>query len=158
MTIYAGGVAAPLGARFPAGAFPFRDGSASDWWQPDAPPPLFPLGLPLGPVVRLTRVTDWMGDAFVLTPPPHLCRFLNLTPARFAGPLVWTDTSGAPAVALRTWRVRNRQATFAEPAAFVGLDLVVRPEVLERMTGLYGVPLRELRVIWRRPVETPPDK
>lgn len=148
----AGAVAAPLGASILAGAFPFNAGDVNEWWWPDGPPMPFPPRLPLGPIIRLTRVTDWLGDAFVLTPPPEFHRYFELEAARYAGPLVWYDATGAPAVALRTWRVRNAEAVFAEPVACEGADLVVRPDVFERLSRLYRVPLRELRVVWRRPI------
>jgi hypothetical protein len=156
VTVFAGAVAAPLGSDIPHGAFPFEDGSTDVWWWPDAPPPSIPPRLPLGRIVRLTRASDWLGSAFVLLPPPEIHRYFGLEAARYAGPLVWTDSSSVPAIALRTWRVRNEEALWAEPVACEGADLVVRPDIFERLSGLYRVSLRELRVVWRRPITVDP--
>jgi hypothetical protein len=156
VTVFAGAVAAPLGESIPPDVLPFKDGDLNDWWWPEAPTPSFPPRIPLGQVVRLTRARDWLGDALVLVPPPEFHAYLGLEVARYAGPLVWTDRSGAPAVALRTWRTRNPEALFAEPVSCEGADLVMRSDVYERATRLYRVPLRELRVVWRRPVADGP--
>lgn len=158
VTVLSGAIAAPLGAAIPPGALPFSEGEVDEWWWPDAPPATFPPRLPLGRVVRLTRVTDWLGDALVLTPPPEFLGYFDLGAARYAGPLVWADATGSAAVAMRTWRVRNAEALFAEPVACEGADLIVRPDLFERVRRLYAVPLRELRVVWRRPIVDGPDE
>ena len=93
--------------------------------------------------------------------PEHLSEhpFRPRSPATGAGPLVWCDAQGNPAVLLRTWWVRNPETLFAETAECVGSDLIVRADVFDRLTHLYSVPLRELRAVWRRPMaeddETP---
>ena len=67
---------------------PFTDGEVQTWWCPDPPPPssTFPPHLPLGPVVALKRVSDWLGDALVLVPPAGWHTYVHLEPARYAGP------------------------------------------------------------------------
>lgn len=157
VTALAGAVAVPLGVSIPAGAVPFRDGTVDDWWWPEAPPASFPPQLPPGPVVRLTRWTDWLGEALVLIPPPEFHSYFDLEPAEYARPIMWADRDGAPAIALRTWRVRNPEALFAQPVACEGADLLVRPDLFERLSRMYRVSLRELRVVWRRPIVDGPD-
>ena len=39
VTVFAGAVAIPLGARVPPDAMPFTDGEVQTWWCPDPPPP-----------------------------------------------------------------------------------------------------------------------
>jgi hypothetical protein len=150
--VLAGAVAAPLGVSIPPNAFPFHEGDVDEWWEPDAPPTIFPPRMPLGPIVGLTRVTDWLGDALVLSPPPEFNRYFALEAARYGSPLVWADSTGVAALALRTWRVLNKEALFAESVACEGADLVVRPDLFERLRQLYRVPLHELRVVRRRPI------
>jgi len=45
--------------------------------------------------------------------------------------------------------VRNDAALFAQPAKYEGVDLIVRPDVVERLHSIYGVLIQELRVVWR---------
>lgn len=157
VTVFAGPIALPLGASPPPDALPFMDGEVNNWWWPSAPPASFPPRMPLGRIVRLTRITDWLGNALVLVPPAEFHRFFQLMPAEYAGPLVWNDSSGVPAVALRTWRVHNPKALHAEPVSCQGEDLIIRPDLLERVIRLYMVPIHELRVVWRRPISDSPD-
>jgi hypothetical protein len=77
---------------------------------------------------------------------------LSLEPPVYGAPLVWVDTSMKPAVLLRTWRVRNGEALFAQPAEYEGVDLIARPDVVERLYELYGAPILELRALWREPM------
>lgn len=154
VTLYAGAAAIPLGTTIPHNSFPFRDGDADDWWCPAPSPIKFPPYLELGPLVRLTRVTDWLGDAFVLIPPIKLRSYLLLDPPRYGEPLVWKDETGAPAIVLRTWRVQNAKiiTISAEPVEYEGTDLIVRPDVIERLRQLCAVAIHEMRVVNRRPI------
>ncbi|ODT04201.1 MAG: hypothetical protein ABS52_05990 [Gemmatimonadetes bacterium SCN 70-22] len=156
ITVLAGVVAVPLGRAVPPGAVPFVDGDAQDWWSPDGEfgggRASVALARAEGPLVGLDRVTDWLGDTDVLVPPAALVDLLHVAAPEFGGPLVWRDDQESPAVALRTWWVRNGEALFAEPAACVGADLVIRPDLFERLCVSFGVPLRELRAVLRRPV------
>jgi hypothetical protein len=111
----------------------------------------------MGRVVGLAHAVDWLGDALVLVPPAALFGYLGLEPATFGGSLAWRDAHGRAAVALRTWWVRNPEALFAEPAACAGADLVIRPDLFERLRVGYGVPLRELRAV-RRPIARSPER
>lgn len=149
VTLFAGAVAIPFGGTLPSEAFPFEDGDVDDWWSPASDDHQLP-DLPLGSLVRLARITDWLGDAFVLIPPLALRLDRQLTPPKFGEPMIWFDTSGEPALALRTWWTRNANSLDAEPAETEGSDLIARPDIVERLESLCSVPLRELQVVWRR--------
>jgi hypothetical protein len=146
--LFGGVVALPLGDRIPDGAFPFADGDPQHWWL-EPLPARFPAGLPLGPLVRLHRRTDWLGDAFVLIPPPLLRSYITLDAPAYGAPFVWRDTNGTPAIVLRTWRVRNVEAVDAEPVTCEGTDLIARPDITDRLRALLGVDLQELTVVNR---------
>ncbi len=152
ITVLAGVVAVPLGMSIPADAVPFVEGDAEEWWSPKSLPPSFPARLPFGPIVGLAHVVDWLGDARVLVPPAAFFGYLGLESATPGGPLIWRDAQGYPAVALRTWWVRNPEALFAQPAACEGADLLIRPDLLERIRVAYGVPVHELRTVRRHPI------
>jgi hypothetical protein len=149
VTVFAGAFAIPFGFPDNTGCFPFDNGDVSDWWTSNTPRPFFPPQLPIGHVVCLTRVTDWLGDELVMIPPLMLRSYIHLYPPTYAAPLIWKDEAGNPAIALRTWRVINPEALFAEPAEFIGSDLVVRPDIAGKMRQLYGAELREIRVLNR---------
>jgi hypothetical protein len=152
VTVFAGAVAVLPGGEIPSGALPFSESDASDWWDQKPPASAISPRLPLGPVIRLTRVTDWLGDALALIPPIWLRSYLPLHSAAYGAPLVWTDMSMVPALVLRTWRVRNGEALFAQPAEYEGCDLIARPDIVERLHALYYALIRELRVVRRQPM------
>jgi hypothetical protein len=149
VTLFAGTVAVPLGETVPPGAFPFEDGNVEDWWRQEVTLNIFRTGQP-GPVVRLNRTTDWLGDAFVLIPPLALRIYARLEPAEYGEPLIWSDRAGTPAIVLRTWRVLNSSFSDAEPIECVGSDLIIRPDVMDLLRRLYSVSLKELHIVWRR--------
>jgi len=151
--LYTGAVAVPILAAIPSGAFPFTDRSVEDWWQIEKSSFTFPIRLPLGPIIGLTRVTDWLGDAIVLVPPLACQTHLNLMPPKYGEPMRWVDASGSDAIVLRTWRVLSSSAFEAEPVSCEGSDMIARPDVFRRLAHLYPAPLRELGVIWRRRIE-----
>jgi hypothetical protein len=148
-TVFAGAVAVPIGSQPPEGAFPFRNGQVQDWWWPESPAPRFPPRLSLGPLVQLTRPRDWLGRPFVPIPPVEMLAYMQVRTPGFGEPLTWSDESGQPAIALRTWWLRNRYALSKEQAACEGVDLVIRPDFVDRMGQLAHAPLRELRVVRR---------
>jgi hypothetical protein len=152
VTLYAGATALDLGDSIPPGTLPFSVGVARDWWDPK--PSSLPIlaNLPVGPLVGLDLVTDWLGHALVLIPPTWLQSRMPLRVPVYGMPLVWCDTSGTPVVVLRTWRIRNDDALFAQPAEYEGTDLIVRPDVVDRLQTSYGVAIRELRIVRREPM------
>ena len=149
--LFGGTIAGSLGGRIPHGAFPFADGDPQNWWS-EPPSAQFPVHLPLGPLICLHRRTDWLGDAFVLIPPLLLRSYATLKPPVYGAPLEWCDSNGAPAIVLRTWHVRNPEAVDVEPATCEGTDLIVRPDITERLRILLGVDLQELTVVGRADV------
>lgn len=149
VTVFAGAVLVPLGSQPTSNAFPFRDGPVESWWWPKVPAPRFPATLAAGQLVRLTRPRDWLGWPFVLIPPVEMLSYIQVRTPSFGEPLIWRDDSGKPAIALRTWWLRNSEAMGAEPASCEGTDLVMRPDFVDRMRQLARVPMRELRVVSR---------
>ena len=149
VTVFAGAVAVPIGSQPPEDAFPFRDGQVQDWWWPESPAPLFPPRLSLGPLVQLTRPRDWLGSPFVPIPPVEMLAYMHVRTPKFGEPLLWSDETGQPAIALRTWWLQNRYALSTEQVACQGVDLVMRPDFVDRMGQLVRAQLRELRVVRR---------
>lgn len=148
--LLAGAVSLPLGQTIPPGACPFVGGEIADWWNGAASSAQTPaLGLPPGPLVAMAEATDWLGGRRTLVPAPCLRGLGRLTPPAYGEPLAWSDGKGRPALALRTWRVRNRDIFDAEPADFEGSDLVVRPDVLARLRSRFGALPREYRHVLR---------
>ncbi len=146
--LFAGVVAVPLGEHIPDRAFPFVDGDPQRWWS-DAPPAQFPFRPRFGPLVRLHRTSDWLGDAFVLIPPAFLRSYITLRVPAYGAPLVWRDAEGAPAIVLRTWRIRNVEALDAEPVICEGTDLIARPDITDRLRALFDVDLQDVTVVNR---------
>ena len=146
--LYSGAVSVPIGEEIPHGAFPFADGDPHIWW---CEPPLtqVPAHLPFGRMIHLHCRSDWLGNAFVFIPPLLLRSYVTLEPPAYGAPLVWCDTNGAPAIVLRTWRVKNDESIDAEPVKCEGTDLIARPDIIERMRYLLGVDLQELAVVSR---------
>ena len=151
--VFAGAVAEQPGRTPQSDDFPFVDGDVRHWWVQGAPPPEIPPQLAIGPLMRLTRITDWLGDAFVLVPPIELRSYIALFPPDFGAPLVWRDSDGVPALVSRTWRVRDPEQTWGESLEYEGADLLMRPDIYARMEVLAGTMVRELCVIWEKPIE-----
>jgi len=146
VTVYAGAVAEELGTVHESWPFLAAD-ACSDWWDKESPTAPFPASLPSGPIVRLVLLKDWLGDQFVLIPPIRLRAYLSLTLSRYGTPLVWQDPTGIPAIVLRTWRVRNPEALFTEAVEYEGTDLIMRPDIFDRIMALCGCPIREETVV-----------
>ena len=154
--LFGGAVATPIGERIPHGAFPFEDGNPQNWWS-EPPPARFPAHIPFGPMIRLHRTNDWLGDAFVLIPPLFLRSYATLEPPEYDTPLVWHDSEGAPAVVLRTWRVRDVEVTYAEAVKCEGTDLIARPDIAARLRSLLAVDLQELTLVDRADLRQPDE-
>lgn len=154
VTLFAGVVALPTGEAFPPGLFPFEEGSIDVWWSQRLRPPSFPPDLPRGRIISLNKVTDWLGDEFLLIPPIELLHYFMLEPATFGGALVWRDDDDCEAVVLRKWWEHRQEALHAEPIAREGVDLIMRPDLWDRLVTLFPVPLRETRSVSRVPIES----
>jgi hypothetical protein len=130
-----------------AARFPFARGDVNDWWRCERPLPIYSARIPLGPLIGLARVTDWLGDVTVPIPPCELRNYIYLESPTFAAPLVWADSASAPAIVLRTWSVRNREVLDRRPFKFVGVDLIARPDIVRQLEVLCGTRLRESRLL-----------
>jgi hypothetical protein len=62
-------------------------------------------------------------------------------------PLEWRDEQDNPAVALRTWHVRNRNALHTESIEYEGADLIVRPDAYDFLVEMYQCQFSEKTVI-----------
>ncbi len=99
-------------------------------------------GVPEGPLLGFDIVNEPLGREGVLILPPVFAVRYNLVPGPWPGPLRWVDGHEAPAVAFRAWRVRSTIGiTGEEPTLVAGCDLVVRPEIWERLRADAGGPL-----------------
>lgn len=100
-------------------------------------------GVPEGPLLGFDIVDDPLGREGVLILPPVFAVRYNLVPGPWPGPLRWVDGHEAPAVAFRAWRVRSTIGIAGEePSLVAGCDLVVRPEIWERLRADTGGLLR----------------
>ncbi|HEV2148941.1 MAG TPA: hypothetical protein VGR37_16165 [Longimicrobiaceae bacterium] len=119
---------------------------SSAWWTGTEGIGPIPISGVEGPVVGLNVVSDWLGSEWVLTPPVEALAGVPLTAPAFGEPLVWRDAVGAPAVVLRVWQVRS-DAYEAEPLAYEGLDLLMRPDLYGHVCAAASVPVREFRTV-----------
>lgn len=153
--LFAGAVAIPPGSEIPDTAFSLINGDWESW--------LFQLPQwhatrrRAGPLAILKRHTDWLGDRLVLAPPTILEAVATFVKPSIGDPFMWVDESGAPAVVLRTWNVRNVEESYAEPFEIEGSDLIVRPDIAAKLQNVLAFPLTELRDVDRRAVKTDPD-
>jgi len=148
ITLYAGAVVVRLTGInvIPVGALPFSQVDVNTWWRnPQDPPVRFRL--PVGPIVGINRETDWLGDTLVLIPPIQLKDHLMLKSSGYGEPLIWSDATGAPAVVVRTWRLRNDRNLYSDTSESEGMDLIVRPDIMQQLLQWSGVPIREVRIL-----------
>jgi hypothetical protein len=134
---FAGAIALPLGRGAPANTFPFEDGDYAAWWDSAL---IMPRSLR---VAKLTKIQDWLGETPLLIPPVELHQVMILRTPNIGEPLVWLDAHGNEALVLRTWRVRDRDQMFAEPSSLHGQDMIVRPDVLEKLIRIHASNLVE---------------
>jgi len=140
-TIYAGAVAVPLGDSPPDDASPFREADIMDWWTiRRSQRPL------LGPLTGCGWVADWLGNHHVLIPPAEIAVLVNVVPPKYGDPIAWKDEGGQPIVVFRTWRMRDPEQYDGEPLEFEGADLLMCPDIYEKLEALIGVRIQELSV------------
>lgn len=137
-------VATELNGTIPSRATPLPLGDIGDWWfDITANEALADRTRPQ--LVRLGDVEDWLGKNLLLLPPLILRHGGKLEPPEYGAPLKWLDRDGQPAVALRSWRVRD-QSSGPEGYFTQGCDLLLRPDLLSVLEQAYGMrPLRELQ-------------
>lgn len=93
---------------------------------------------------------DWLQGLIVPLPSFHLLRQLSVfIPPKFGEPLIWRDSDGTPAIALRYWQVRGNQDTSAYQADIKGSDLLIRPDLYEIIQKHIPIPIRYIQSIQR---------
>ena len=87
-----------------------------------------------GPIAGLDFVRDWLGEFPILMVQPYLQVRHGLTPSAFSD-LELIDTDGKPAVVFRHWQENIvGQSISEEVARLQGCELLVRPDVFDRMS------------------------
>lgn len=136
LSVVAGAVVSAPGEQ-PGHAMPLGRFPARAWFQWDG---LLPRSLPVewappsGPVIGLDQLGGPLGDHEVLVMPPVYAVRYGLRPAIWPGPLRWLDAAGRPAVVYRSWRVRSITGLSSdEPSMLDGCELLVRPDIHERL-------------------------
>ena len=144
VAVFAGVIVEPFGHNLGEDISPFRSGSASDWLiTENSQHHQFPIGA----ITSLDRIRDWLGDFFVLIPPNELFNYYSLFPSSYAEPLAWKDSSGENAIFLRTWWVRNSGSLLTESPEYVGTDLLIRPDLFDKVATECGGILREFSIV-----------
>jgi hypothetical protein len=117
---------------------------------------LVPRGV-RGPLIGAVRLDDLLGNRLVLVPPPAIAVRYQLQSGPWPGPLVWVEESGDRALALRVWSVRSINAG-EEPSMLKGCELIVRPDLLEKLARDAAGRLVLAGRAWRRAVRQVPDE
>lgn len=147
-SVFASVISIPIGDTIPLNAFPFNKGSKDGWWIKEYDPLSVNRGLSRK-IVGLNRVTDWLGDLFILIPPSTIHNFIELKTPTYGEPFVWTDQHSNPAVVMRNWRVRSEDITDCEPVSLKGCDLIIRPDIANYLERCSVGTLKELRIVNR---------
>jgi hypothetical protein len=106
-----------------------------------------------GPLVFITREAHWLGYPWRLEAPLSLILEGPLRPSQIGEPIAWSSDDRAIQVAMRSWRVIRSDPT-AEPASFIGCDLLASPRAISRLIELHGQ-LRELTIVIRSDLHRP---
>ncbi len=130
VTAWAAAVAWPHDRAVPEGVWPFT--------QLGEIPEL------LGPLAAADVDGSWLGHPWRLEPPYTLVWDCGLERSTIGEALMWRDATGEVAIAVRTWRVIRHDAR-SEPTTFEGCDLIMRPDIVERLRLLHD-DLREMHV------------
>lgn len=156
VTVFSGIIVKPLG-RYPLPSdFPFSDSDVDTWWTGDTSFYEFPALLKSGPLMHLTRLTDWLGDFFVIIPPIELRSYIKLLPSKIGEPFIWRDSEGEPAIVFRTWRKRDKEQLWAEPLEYEGCDLLMRPDIFHRVEQIFYSSLQNLSTVTKKKCKVAP--
>lgn len=147
ITVYSGIIAKSLGSHPMPNGFPFSDSNIMTWWTEDTSFYGFPALLKSGPLMHLTRLTDWLGDNFVIIPPIELLSYITLIPSKIGEPLIWRDSEGEPAIVFRNWRIRDEDQIWAEPLEYEGCDLLMRPDIFKRLEKICNSVIQNLSMV-----------
>jgi hypothetical protein len=126
--------------------FPFNDINPENWWGVSPKHKKRMLRLMRGQLVGISRVSDWLGDDLVLVPPPELIEKFDLRFAKHFEQMEWTDSRGDPGIVLRTWQIRDKQQFQGEPLEFKGSDLIMRPDLFNKLKHLVSYPIHQLSI------------
>lgn len=127
----------------------FGQGTASEGWA--CPPDVDLSGWPLtGQSVGMENMEELTGTKRILMLAPPLTSLCGLRPGPWPGRLTMVDGKGFPAVVFRQWRVRpiGDQLDQATPQ-LSGCDLVVRPDIFERISSVMTANCRLVTQVFR---------
>ncbi|PLK49846.1 ATP-binding protein [Uliginosibacterium sp. TH139] len=140
--LVAGVVRTEVDGTVPCSAGPFGCSDMQPWWE-DFDEEEARENARLPQLVKLFAANDWLGECLALVPPLALRHKAKLQPPVFGAPLRWTDENGAPALVLRTWRLRGDELN-VECYSTQGCELLLRPDLEEALYTTFGGPLKEL--------------
>jgi hypothetical protein len=90
-----------------------------------------------GPLVGFTLIKDYLGLKPILMLHPTIAASCGLRPVQQPGPFILTDDSGDPVCIFRHWSIRALGRSIGEETTRLsGCDLIVRPDIFERITHL----------------------
>jgi len=90
-----------------------------------------------------------------LVPFPPLLHRLSLSTPIPGGPLAWLDQDGRPGIAMRSWRRIGDRDSDVESYVLEGCDLLVRPDMFDRVRAMCRHPIREGRQVHRQDLADP---
>ena len=129
--VLSGAVIVPLGHSASVSTEPFENGTTAVWWRANPIECLGPVD-EVQPLLTMTRVTDWLGDELIIMPPEELHVLCAPRVPGFGDALIWRDENHEPMLALRSWTVKRSQYD-NEPDEIRGADLIVRPDIIEKL-------------------------
>ena len=145
---FSGAAVVPEGATYHSNYFPFLEGDESLWWR-EGIVELHSRPLDIWTqLLGMTRHRDWLGSNLILTPPKELTLVLNINSPDFGEKFVWKDENGEPILVCRHWWVRGRQFD-VESHQLKGSDIIVRPDVVEKLEEVFSSRIRLYTDIFR---------
>lgn len=129
--VFSGTVIVPFGHTVSALTEPFENGTTAVWWRANPIAGLGPVD-EVQPLLTMTRVADWLGDELIIMPPEELHELCAPRVPGFGDALIWRDENYEPMLALRSWTVKRSQYD-NEPDEIRGADLIVRPDLIEKL-------------------------
>ncbi len=114
---------------------PFGEGRGlAETWLYEVEAPLLRDGEFMGPLTGLEVVHDLLGSNPMLVLHPRLIRSCGLRPGDWPGRMELVDSNGRSAAALRRWNGRPfGYLVKREIPRLEGCDLVIRPDIFERL-------------------------
>lgn len=117
---------------------PFGNGNLNYWWDTFINDSIVNSNY-CGPLIEMDTVHDYLGFRRVLKLPSNLIRELGLIPAKIPGRFELVDEAGNPAVVFRQWSLSPVDDKIdLETPTLKGCDLIVRPDIFNRIVSLCG--------------------